>query len=278
LKSNPPDDLGASHDVPGDVQSELARQRPRLGSFGRRLHWLQRATSTNDIAAHLAGLGAEEGTTVVAESQTSGRGRMGRVWFSPPGAGLYVSTVLRPREGPSGSDPSALLTIAAGVAVAEGIQAATGLAAEIKWPNDLVVHRRKLAGILAEAASQRGSLAFIVLGFGVNLRPAGYPPDIADRATSIEAEIDRPADRALIIGEILAALAARYADLQEQRFDAILSAWRRKAPSLRDALVEWESHRGVQRGRAQDIDVNGALLVRVEGRMERVIAGEVRWI
>ena len=186
----------------------------------------------------------------------------------PPEGGHYVPV----------PDPSALLTLAAGVALAEGIQASTGLPAEIKWPNDLLVGKRKLAGILAEAAAQGGTLEFVVLGFGVNLRPAAYPPELADRATSIEAELDRPADRAMILAEILSALASRYADLQQGRFDAILSAWRARAPSLRGALVEWDSPRGVQRGRAEDIDATGALLVRVDGRTERLIAGEVRWI
>jgi BirA family biotin operon repressor/biotin-[acetyl-CoA-carboxylase] ligase len=280
LKSNPPDDLRASHDVPPDVRDELSRHAARLGVFGRHVHWLETATSTNDIAGRLANAGAGEGTMVVAEAQTSGRGRMGRTWFSPPGAGLYVSIVLRPglSEGPPKGDPSALLTIAAGVALAEGIQASTGLPAEIKWPNDLLVGKRKLAGILAEAAAQAGTLEFVVLGFGVNLRPAAYPQELAHRATSIEAELDRPADRAMILAEILSALASRYADLQQGKFDAILSEWRARAPSLRGALVEWDSPRGVQRGRAEDIDATGALLVRVEGRTERVIAGEVRWI
>jgi len=290
--------------VPQEVRDELSRHASRLDVFGQRLHWLETTASTNSVAARLADAGALEGTTLVAETQTSGRGRMGRSWFSPPGAGLYVSVVLRPRppkaevpvepDGPPKlpakaegghyvPDPAALLTIAAGVALAEGIQASTGLPAEIKWPNDLLVGKRKLAGILAEAAAQGGALAFVILGFGVNLRPAAYPLELASRVTSIEAELGRPADRAMILAEILSALASRYADLQQGRFDAILSAWRARAPTLRGALVEWETPHGLQRGRAEDIDATGALLVRPlgatggDGRIERLIAGEVRW-
>jgi BirA family biotin operon repressor/biotin-[acetyl-CoA-carboxylase] ligase len=282
LKLIPPDDLllQPPNDLPQDVRDELSRHASRLGPFGRRVHWRETVTSTNDVAARLADAGAEEGTTVVAEAQTSGRGRMGRAWFSPPGAGLYVSIVLRP--GPPQGPP--LLTLAAGVALAEAIQAATGLPAAIKWPNDLLVGKRKLAGILAEAAAQGGRPPFVILGIGVNLRPAAYPPELADRATSLEAELGRPADRAMIFAKILSALASRYADLQQQRFDAILSAWRSRAPSLRGALVEWDSPHGPQRGRAEDIDATGALLVRplgalqIEGRTERLMAGEVRWI
>ncbi len=112
----------------------------------------------------------------------------------------------------------------------------------------------------------------------MNLRPAAYPIELAQRVTSIEGELDRPADRALILAEILSALAGRYADLQQGRFDAILSAWRERSPSLRGSLVEWDSPRGAQRGRAEDIDRSGALLVQTAGRTERLIAGEVRWI
>lgn len=257
---------------------ELERARPRLGIFGRPVHWFGTTSSTNDVAAKLAERGADEGTTVVAEAQTAGRGRMGRVWFSPPGAGLYVSVILRPPRGEISVEPSALLTIAAGLALAEGLQTSTGLSADIKWPNDLIVGRRKLAGILAEAAVQGDGLQFVILGIGVNLRPAAYPPELRDRVTSLESELGRPADRALILAELLAALALRYADLRHGRFDAILNSWRRRAPWLRGSLVEWDSPGGVQRGRAEDIDRTGALLVHAAGRTERLIAGEVRWI
>jgi BirA family biotin operon repressor/biotin-[acetyl-CoA-carboxylase] ligase len=230
------------------------------------------------VAAEHAQDGAEEGTAVIAETQTAGRGRHGRVWFSPPGAGLYVSIVLRPSSGRGGDGrAAALVTIASGVAVAEAVRAATGLPAEIKWPNDVLVGRRKLAGILTEAAAQGEELQFVVLGLGVNLREAAYPAELASRITSIAR--DEPAARcALILSEILAAIGERYADLRAERFDAILSAWRRLAPSLASALVEWDAPGGVVRGRAEGIDDAGRLLVRVDGRLERLIAGEVRWI
>ncbi len=270
---------GDLHDTPADVRLELERVRGRRGAIGRRVHWLETTSSTNDMAAHLAQLGADEGTTVVAEAQTSGRGRHGRVWFSPPGAGLYVSVILRPAGGIAREDnPAALLTLASGVAVAEAVRAVTGLPAEIKWPNDVVIGRRKLAGILAEAVAQAGELQFIVLGFGVNLQATAYPPELQSRVTSIEAETSRPADRALMLAEILAAIAERYADLRAERFDVILSAWRRLALSLPSAPVEWDSPDGVVRGRAEGIDERGALLVRVGGKLERIVAGEVRWL
>jgi BirA family transcriptional regulator, biotin operon repressor / biotin---[acetyl-CoA-carboxylase] ligase len=276
-----PEDLREWRDVPADVRSELARVSPRRGAIGERVYWLSTTASTNDVAALLAQQGAAEGTTVVSEMQTSGRGRHGRVWFSPAGAGLYVSVVLRPPTAhpvSSSDNPVALLTLASGVAIAEGVRNATGLPAEIKWPNDVMIGRRKLAGILAEAVAHAGVLQFIVVGFGVNLQRAAYPAEIERRATSIEAETGRAADPALILAELLASLAERYRDLRTGNFDAILSAWRLLAPSLSAASIEWDSPAGVVRGRAEGIDHQGALLVRVGERLERLLAGEVRWV
>src|SRR5439155_24838328 len=130
LTLSQPENVIASLEVPPDVRAELLRVQPRLNRLARRVYWLETAGSTNDIAARLAEVGGEEGTVVVAEAQTAGRGRMGRVWHSPAGAGLYVSIILKP------AFPTALLTLGIGVALAEGVQAATGLPAEIKWPND----------------------------------------------------------------------------------------------------------------------------------------------
>lgn len=274
-----PDSLLVPSQVPDDVAAELRRVEGRLGRFARPLHWMERTTSTNEIAARLAELGAPEGTTVVADTQTAGRGRLGRTWFSPPGAGLYASIVLKPWRGAlvGSTSVTSLLTLASGVALAEGVRASTGLPTELKWPNDLVVLRRKLAGILAEAAHGH-AMSYVALGFGINLRLVAYPREFADRVTSLEAETGKPVDRAMVFAEILAALAERYADLQAGRFDAILTAWRALAPSLRAAPVEWESPSGFVRGHAEDIDAQGALLIRTGNRLERVTAGEVRWL
>jgi BirA family transcriptional regulator, biotin operon repressor / biotin---[acetyl-CoA-carboxylase] ligase len=266
-------------DVPLDVARALAGVAARAHGLGSRVLWLRSASSTNDVAARLAESGAEEGTTVVADTQTAGRGQHGRAWFSPPGAGLYVSLIVRPGAGMlNENNPASLLTLGSGVAIAEAVRVVTGLPAQIKWPNDVLVGRRKLAGILAESAVQGGVLQFVVIGFGVNLQPAAYLPELASRVTSIEAETGRPVDRALMLAEIIASMGERYADLQAGRFDAILSAWRRLAASLPGAHVEWDSPAGVVRGRAEDIDSHGALLVRVAGKVQRVVAGEVRWL
>jgi BirA family biotin operon repressor/biotin-[acetyl-CoA-carboxylase] ligase len=277
LKSNPPD-LRNTHELPADIAVEVQRAAGPLGIFGRRIHWLATTTSTNDIAAHLAELNAEEGTIVVADAQSAGRGRLGRTWVSSPGAGLYVSIVLRPsRDLSTRKNPAAFLTLASGVAVAEGVKASTGLPAELKWPNDVMIGKRKLAGILAEATIHGDRLQHVIVGFGVNLRRSAFLPELVDRATSVEAEMGQPPDRARVLSKILCAFSARYTDLQAGEFDAILTAWRALAPSLTGLYVEWDAASGVVRGRAEGIDDHGALLVRVGDKVEPVLAGEVRW-
>lgn len=235
------------------------------------VHWYDSVSSTNDLALRAAERGAAEWTVIAAEHQTSGRGRLGRTWVSPAGSGLYVSVVLRPSDA-----VAPLVTIAAGVALAEGIRVATGLTAGVKWPNDLLVAGRKLAGILAErGVGPQGS--HVVLGFGINVMPAAYPPDIAARATSIEGELGQPVDRGLLFSECLASLAARYLQLQEGSSAAVVAAWRQRAADALNRPVEWDAQSGVKRGVAEDIDGDGALLVRTSLGVERIISGEVRW-
>jgi len=225
--------------------------------------------STNDVAAALPA-----GSVVVADQQTAGRGRRGHTWFSPPRAGLYVSVVLAPAA--ARVDPpraTMLLTLAAGVAIAEGIEAASGLATALKWPNDVVAGGRKLAGILAEG---RGDL--VVLGYGINVMAAAFPPELRDRATSLESEVGREVDRDLVLDETLAALSRRYDDLVDGRFDAILDAWRARAPRAVGAKVSWIAQGVARSGVTCGIDDHGALLVRVDDGVERIISGEIQWL
>lgn len=267
-----------SEPFPSDLAEALQLTAARRGHVGEPAFYFTETGSTNDVAARLAEGGAPEGTAVVASSQTSGRGRFGRTWFSPPGAGLYVSVVFRdPRTVP-------LLTLAGGVAVAEGIRAATGLPVMLKWPNDVVVHsadangrRRKLAGVLAEASTTPEGLQHVILGFGINLRPAAYPPAIADRATSIETELGRAPDTGAVLGETLAALSQGAATLAAGQAGEVLGRWRELAPSARGSSVKWDVAGVARSGVTEGIDETGALLVRVGNAVERIISGELEW-
>lgn len=270
--------MKASDPLPGDWAEALAVGAARLGRFSDRVLYYQSIGSTNDVAQALAADSAA-GTTpavVVAEMQTAGRGRRGNSWFSPAASGLYVSVLLPISRDHAEPDRSvALLTLAAGVALVEGIVAATGLQADLKWPNDLLVGRRKLAGILAEGITTQGKVSSVILGYGINIAPSSYPPELADRATSIEIELGRPVDRALVFVETLSALACRSEDLANARFDAILDAWRTRAPMSKGSRITWESASGTQTGITEGIDATGALLVGVDGKTERITAGEV---
>jgi BirA family biotin operon repressor/biotin-[acetyl-CoA-carboxylase] ligase len=181
-----------------------------------------------------------------------------------------------------------LLTLAAGVALAEGIVRSTGLAVEIKWPNDVMTAEtstprgrqkaRKLGGILAEAHGTMLPLTFVILGFGINLRTAAYPPDIAARATSIEAELGRAPDSGLVLIECLAALAQAYGSLTRGENESIRRRWEVLAPTSRGANVAWTDGSVVRHGITAGIDPEGALLVRsTEGR-QRVVAGPIEWL
>ncbi len=271
--------------LPDDLATALDRLRAERGSCPPVLYF-QSVASTNDLATRLADRGAVHLTTVMAELQTAGRGRLGRSWYSPPGAGLYASVVVRGGSSTEGAsrDPSAaqeplspLISITAGVALAEAVRAATRLPVDIKWPNDLVVGRRKLAGILTEA-SAGGRLEYAIVGFGINLRPAAYPPEIADRATSIEAELGRPVDRGLLFAWCLGSMMEWTATLLLGKTDVVLDRWRSLAPSSRGSHVEWTGPSGSARGITDGIDQDGALLVRTNDRVERIIAGEVKWL
>jgi BirA family biotin operon repressor/biotin-[acetyl-CoA-carboxylase] ligase len=232
-------------------------------------------SSTNDVAAALAARGAAEGLVVVADSQNAGRGRHGRSWHSPPGSGLYVSVLLRPPAHAAG-----LLTLAGGVALCEGVLESTGLATTIKWPNDLLAPdgRRKLAGILVEGSAAGDRLEHVVFGYGINLRPSVCPAEIRDRVTSLEEELGRGVDASLVLQATLDALDRRYADLLEGREDRVLTRWTELAPRARGARVEWTSAGVTRRGVSAGIDRAGALLVRTDGALERVLSADVRWL
>jgi BirA family transcriptional regulator, biotin operon repressor / biotin---[acetyl-CoA-carboxylase] ligase len=269
----------AADPLPSDLDAALRGSASSRGIFGARVLYFHETASTNDVAALAAEQGAPEGTLVIAAAQTAGRGRLGRTWFSPPGAGLYVSTIVR--------DPlvARWLTLAGGVAVAEGIRQATGMPVELKWPNDVVVvaggafaARRKVAGILAEASSGADGLQYVVIGIGINVRTGAFPPELRDRASALEVELGRPVDAARVLVDALTALNRAVSDLRRGTVDDVLARWRALAPSATGAAVEWETPGGVRRGTTAGVDADGALLVRDGSGVERIISGEIRWL
>jgi BirA family biotin operon repressor/biotin-[acetyl-CoA-carboxylase] ligase len=281
------DASGHVRPAPPELARALGRLDPSTAEFVKDVRYFESVGSTNDEAAQLAAAGAPEGTVVIARQQTAGRGRRGRQWHSAPGAGIYMSLVLRPRTsgaGASGGD-AALITLMAGAAAAEAVEAAEALRVALKWPNDLVVERdgrggverRKLAGILAEGAASAAGLQHVVLGIGINLRPTAYLPELADRVTSIERETGRPADGPRLVAELLRALARGRHDLLEGRTGDVLERWRARGTASVGRLVRWHEGDRVLEGTTAGIDDSGALLVDSPRGRDRIVAGELTW-
>jgi BirA family biotin operon repressor/biotin-[acetyl-CoA-carboxylase] ligase len=229
-----------------------------------------------DVAEEAAHAGAAEGTVVAAEEQTHGRGRRGRSWSSPPGAGLYLTFIFHP---PLTSAPAvlSLLTLASGVADRTAVLRATGFRAELKWPNDLMIGKRKLAGILSEGLGIGTSEQTVLVGIGLNVLAASHPGEIAERATSLESELGRTVERATLFEELLVAMPRAYDALRHGDSDDMLHAWREASPSAVGHTVGWSDGTGAHRGVTVGIDNDGALLVKTARGIERVLAGELTW-
>ncbi len=248
--------------------------RPLLNTHdvGTALHHFEVISSTNDHARELAEQGAAHGEVVIAEEQTGGRGRRGRPWSSPRAANVYLSVVLRPDLPPARAPE---LTLLASVAVCDALRQAN-VPAEIKWPNDLLVGGRKIAGILTELASEPERVHWVVVGIGVNVNAAedDFPEELRPIATSIRIVRGEPAPRALFVAACLTALEAWLDRHAEEGFEPVRLAWRERSATLgREVTVKTEGRDVV--GRAEDVDAVGALLVRAGGRLERILSGDV---
>lgn len=254
---------------------DLKARLPAHTLIGRDIQVFQETGSTNDVLDRLARDGVAEGAVVFAEAQTRGRGRLGRRWVSPPGRGLWFSVLLRPDLRPSAATQ---LTIAAAVALHRAVTGVTGLEAEIKWPNDLLVAGRKCAGILTELSAELDRVRHVILGLGVdvNLEAADLPPELRETTTSLRLELGRPVDRPALAARLLEELDRAYAEIRAGRFAALAEVWEEACVTLgRPVVVDLGPHR--IEGRAEALDADGALLVRTEhGHLERVVGGDVR--
>lgn len=246
--------------------SELSASRLRAllpaRGFVRDLHLREAAESTNDVALELARAGAEQGTVVLAGSQSRGRGRRGRSWHSPPGLGLYVSVLFRPRRAPA---ELTRWTLAGAVALCEVCRGIPGVEAWIDWPNDLVAGERKLAGVLAEARSgPEGSQLVLGAGLNVSHREADFPPELRGSATSLLLLAPAsPVEREWLAAGFLRRLGELAAELDAGRFAAIGARYVELAPGTRDRAVEvrTEPEAGAWEGITRGIDDCGSLRV-----------------
>src|SRR5450432_1812269 len=249
----------------------------RLGKtkiIGRDIQVFEQTTSTNDAIEKLARDGVKEGVVIFAESQTKGRGRLGRKWISPARKGLWFSILLRPDLRPQ---ETTKLSVASATALRRAIAAETGLKPEIKWPNVILIGGKKIAGILTELSAELDRVKHVILGIGVdvNLNANEFPPELRKSATSLKIESGKAIDRADLAAAILRDLDYDYTRACGHFFADVVDEWEGHCVTIGKNVVVQIGGRKI-RGRAESLDDDGALIIRTEhGRLERIIGGDV---
>ena len=241
--------------------------------LGKELEYYYETDSTNNRARDAAEKGASHGFLAVADCQTAGKGRRGRVWNSPHGTDIYMSFVLRPTFTPS---QASMLTLVAGMAVVKGVQKATGLSAMIKWPNDAVVNGKKICGILTEMSTEEDAIRYVVPGIGINVNATEFPEEIRDKATSLKLELGRSVKRSDVICAVAESF-EEYYEIFEKTCDmsGLLSAYDEMLVNMEKTVCVLDP-KGEYRGKALGIDEEGCLLVEKEnGEVVHVLSGEV---
>lgn len=254
---------------PREIQKDL-----HTSSLGRQIYHLRSSGSTNQVALELGRQGCPEGTLVVAEEQTAGKGRWQRSWFSPAGTGIWMSLVLRPPLAPYRVPQ---MTLVIGVSCAQAIYGRLGLRPGIKWPNDIVYGGRKLCGILVEMEAAAEQLHFLVAGIGINVNqePADFPPGLRDTAASLRMIAGRPVERLPLVRRLLEALEENYRGYCRDGFEPVRQQWLEYQVTI-GKVVRVQAGAEEFTGEACGLDEDGSLLVRLDGgRVRRCIAGEV---
>ncbi len=252
---------------------EEIRRNLKTKWLGKKIHYLSETDSTNNVARELAEQGFKEGTIVVSETQTRGKGRLGRKWISPKG-GIWLSIILKPKIKPSELIKITLLTA---VAVAKAIKEELNINAEIKWPNDVLVDERKVCGILTETFSQGEKLQYVIVGIGINANfdISVFPEELRRTATSLKKVLGREINRERLICSLLRKMEFYYEALMKGRTKAILNEWR-KLSSMLGYKVEVSSFKERFEGTAVDIDNEGWLIVKLDdGTLKKIVSGDV---
>lgn len=259
--------LESSPDILSDWEL-LARLNTKI--IGGKIISYQTCPSTMDVASKLAEDRAPEGTIVTADSQTEGRGRLGRKWQSPPEGGIYLSIILRP-DIPLGEIP--LITLLAAVAIVRAIRKSTHLEAMIKWPNDILINNKKIAGILTELKAETDKIKFVIVGLGVNVKTS--LKDLPEAAGSLEGLTDKKITRVEIAGSIISEFDGLYQQFVNREFKTILTEAKNYSITL-GSRVKVKTIEEEFEGQAVDIDETGALVIRLDsGFNKAVLAGDV---
>ncbi len=230
--------------------------------------------STNEFAYSRAVQGESEGTLVIAEQQSKGRGRKLHNWDSPFNKGLWFSLILRP-EVPAAR--AGLVPYLAGISVAEAVETYTGLKPAVKWPNDLLLSGRKFCGILSEVEFENSKIKFIVLGIGINVnhKKEEFPEEFREMATSLRIERDARLDRADFLAEVLLRIENNYNDLKQNGFKNIINRWKKRCPQLGKKVTIVQNDEKYQ-GIFEDLNDEGCLMLRTnEGELKKIVAGDL---
>lgn len=242
--------------------------------FGNKVYVYDSLDSTNDMAKKMASQGAEEGTIITAERQLKGKGRLGRSWVSDPGAGIWFSVVFRPQIKPY---HASRLTFVIAVAVCKALRKSTGLPIMIKWPNDLLLEKKKICGILTELSAEIDQINYIVAGIGVNVNQGkeDFPPEIRDTAGSLAGLSGHTYRRTPILTAILKELEEHYLMFLKGEFPQIVNLWREMSCTLGNEVYV-SSKEEQFFGFALDVNEEGHLLVKTkDGKIRQVMAGDV---
>jgi BirA family transcriptional regulator, biotin operon repressor / biotin---[acetyl-CoA-carboxylase] ligase len=244
--------------------------------IGKEIHYFREVDSTNEVAKKLAREGTPEGTVIIAESQSRGKGRRGKKWISPLG-GAWLSIILRPNTLPINAPQ---LTFIAGVAAAKTIKDEYGLDAGIKWPNDVLIDNKKVCGVLTEISTEIDTIDYIVTGIGIdaNIDVNLLPQELRDTTTSIKSELDHDISRMILVQKFLGNFETMYDEFNKGNFQEILRKWRQLSKTI-GRQVEIRKRTEFVRGEAVGVNSKGALILELEdGTLKKIISGECRHI
>lgn len=257
------------------MESQIRSVLGKIETVGREILWFEELDSTNTYGKQLARAGAADGTVILCDHQTAGRGRLGRNFQSPGGKGIYLTALLRPELPP---EQLMKVTALAGVAVCNAVERICGVRPGLKWPNDPVLHGKKLSGILTESVIDAEMNVCVILGIGVNVsqRAADFTPEVAAMATSLEWELGRPVSRPKLIAALIEEVDALYAVLKQGNTARYLAAYRRDCVNLGKPVQLMASDGKCELAEAVAVDEGFGLVVRTQAGGEKIIrSGEV---
>jgi BirA family biotin operon repressor/biotin-[acetyl-CoA-carboxylase] ligase len=259
--------------VPDILTPDMLKQRLKGSLFGKRIFHFFKTDSTNRVALELGHAGEPEGAVVLAEEQTAGRGRAGRKWHSERAAGIYVTLLLRPRLAPV---QAPLLTMMAGLSAHSAVQALTGLAVDLKWPNDLLIRGKKLGGILTEMHAEPTQVRFVIVGIGLNVNQENFPGELANVATSLRAESGKSQSRMEVLVRLLREFENDYNRFLREGVTSIVARFESVSSYARGKRVRVTNGTESYIGTTAGLGAEGLLQVeREDGRVTAVISGDV---